>query len=173
MLLCVPEPCTRFLHTTTCYYLASSSWTGVGRPSSSSARSVSPRSASPRGPKYRAAPNDAVDRAVGRVATDLGINPDEIKRVGPSKYRFFSDSKTVSTRSVGKKIVVRIGGKRSARCGCGRGRCSHIPFFQEAGKTFVSTCNNTEGKARVCCLLQPWLTSCLFSGSVQTKDIDA
>eukprot|EP00045_Choanoeca_perplexa_P018097 m.277744 g.277744 ORF g.277744 m.277744 type:complete len:3260 (-) comp17712_c0_seq2:2323-12102(-) len=84
--------------------------TSPRRRSAASQRSASPRSTSPRAPKYRAAPNDPLDRAVGRVAMDLGVNPDQIKRVAPSKYRFFGDSKTVSTRSVGKKIVVRIGG---------------------------------------------------------------
>ena len=67
-------------------------------------RSVSPKA------KYTPEQSDAVDKAVSKIATEMGLTRTEVERVNKNKYRFLNKSRIVSVRMLGKEVVVRQGG---------------------------------------------------------------
>lgn len=77
----------------------------------SSSASASPRrrSASPK-TKYTPEQSDAVDKAVSKIATEMGLTRADVERVNKNKYRFLNKSRIVSVRMLGKEVVVRQGG---------------------------------------------------------------
>jgi len=121
---------------------------------------------SPRKAKYKPVAGDAIDKAVGRVLTvgedesvgqplaltdelfpsDLGIHADNIKRVGPTKYRFFDDGKVMNTRSVGK--VERLSSQPPLEP-CSRWTCRKSLFgLAVAGKICESISSSIPGEWR-------------------------
>ena len=83
---------------------AASAATSASAAASPRRRSVSPKV------KYTPEQSDAVDKAVSKIATEMGLTRADVERVNKNKYRFYNKSRIVSVRMLGKEVVVRQGG---------------------------------------------------------------